>query len=338
MTVLLRHSVAYTVVASAIGSALVLIAQVTHTARTILPSLSGRYLAIALVLLPCLMFTGLSNGILVGIGSIKTANVVRLVQAVTTVGLIAGAVALDLGVFAVVVAVVIGAALATVLSAVAAGRHRELPDDLAGQADATWLRQQLHYGARDHLGNVVQFLNYRLDQFLVASIVNVTALGVYSVAVAVAELLWVFPQAAGAVIFSKSSRGTADEMNRFTPKVFAASVVVTVAAGLVLIVVGRPLITRLFGSGFDRAYTAMLLLLPGAVLLGPAKVLTNELAGRGLPGYNSMAAAVGMVLTIALDVALIPRWGINGAAVASSASYGVVAALAGYWFRKALRS
>lgn len=68
----------------------------------------------------------------------------------------------------------------------------------------------------------------------------------------------------------------------------------------------------------------MLALLPGVILLGGAKVLTNEIAGWGYPQYNSFNAGVALILTVILDLILIPRFGILGAALASSIAYTVI--------------
>jgi len=62
-------------------------------------------------------------------------------------------------------------------------------------------------------------------------------------------------------------------------------------------------------------------LLPGVVLLGGAKVLTNEIAGRGYPHYNSVNSGLALILTVILDLVLIPRYGALGAALASSLAY-----------------
>jgi O-antigen/teichoic acid export membrane protein len=68
----------------------------------------------------------------------------------------------------------------------------------------------------------------------------------------------------------------------------------------------------------------MLALLPGVVLLGGGKVLTNEIAGRGYPHYNSINAGLALILTIALDLILIPRYGVLGASLASSVAYTLI--------------
>jgi Na+-driven multidrug efflux pump len=55
--------------------------------------------------------------------------------------------------------------------------------------------------------------------------------------------------------------------------------------------------------------------------LGGAKVLANEIAGRGYPKYNSINAGLALVLTIVFDLILIPRYAVLGAALASTIAY-----------------
>jgi Na+-driven multidrug efflux pump len=49
------------------------------------------------------------------------------------------------------------------------------------------------------------------------------------------------------------------------------------------------------------------------------------MAGRGKPIINAVAAGVSLALNIPLNLWLIPRWGISGAAFASTVSYTVTA-------------
>lgn len=81
----------------------------------------------------------------------------------------------------------------------------------------------------------------------------------------------------------------------------------------------------------------MLALLPGVVLLGGAKVLTNEITGRGYPHYNSINAGLALVLTVVLDLVLIPRYGVLGAALASSIAYSAISFTAIGFYLKASR-
>ncbi len=190
--------------------------------------------------------------------------------------------------------------------------------------DLSVMRPTFSFGLRGHIGNMLQFFNYRLDVFIVNYFLGPASVGIYIVSVRVAELLWYLPNAVGFVIFPKAAATRPEALNAFTPRVFRITLGLTALGALGLAVIGKPLIQVIFSSAFISAYVPMLVLLPGVVLLGGAKVLTNEIAGRGYPHYNSVNSGLALVLTVVLDLILIPRHGIVGAAVASSVAYAVI--------------
>lgn len=182
----------------------------------------------------------------------------------------------------------------------------------------------LKYGLRGYFGNLLQFYNYRLDNFLVNYYLGASGVGIYSISVRLAELLWRFPDAVGFVIFPKAATTSAETMNRITPRIFRLTLIITILGGAFLALFGHPLITWVYTDQFASAFIPMLWLLPGVILLGAAKVLTNEIAGRGFPHYNSLNSGLALILTIGFDLLLIPKWGVTGAAAASTIAYSVI--------------
>jgi O-antigen/teichoic acid export membrane protein len=83
-------------------------------------------------------------------------------------------------------------------------------------------------------------------------------------------------------------------------------------------------IPAIYGAAFDGATAPARILLAGLALEGVAAVITAFLYGAGRPGLNSWAMAAGLAVTVALDLALIPRHGVIGAAIASAAAYTTV--------------
>jgi O-antigen/teichoic acid export membrane protein len=75
------------------------------------------------------------------------------------------------------------------------------------------------------------------------------------------------------------------------------------------------------GGEYARMPAVTWLLMPGAIALSGSKVLANELTARGYPGINTIISALGAVTILVLDVLLIPRLGIVGAAAASASGY-----------------
>jgi O-antigen/teichoic acid export membrane protein len=97
-------------------------------------------------------------------------------------------------------------------------------------------------------------------------------------------------------------------------------------------------VPTLFGRTFDGAVVPAQILLIGLAAEGAAGVVTAFLYGRGRPGLNSVAAATGLVVTLILDVILIPRLGAIGAAIASSAAYLTTTLTLLAWYRHVTRS
>src|SRR5207253_961215 len=72
-----------------------------------------------------------------------------------------------------------------------------------------------------------------------------------------------------------------------------------------------------------------------AVLLGAAKLLIADLVARGKNGDRAVAALLGLVVMVAADLALIPAFGIVGAALGSVLGYGASAIYAARAWRAA---
>lgn len=330
-TKLMRNAITFIVCASA---AVVLVLTALRVLTGTFDALPTAAFFVALALVPVLMAGANLRALLIGLGKVFYVNVVSIAQTCVTFVLVGVAVILDLGPTTILVGVGISALLGSLLLVrrlVLEGARPTLGCDLP------LLAQQIRFGLRDHPGNLVQFMNYRLDQFIIAAYLGVSAVGIYSVAVAMAEVLWMVPQAAGVLIFARVARDDGNRMDLGTQVLLRWVVVLSVVGGLGLAIFGRWMITLLYSQSFLGAYDALLLLLPGAAALGPAKVLTSEIAGRGRPGLNSITAAIGAALTISLDFLLIPKYGIRGAAGASSLSYSLVAVMAWYWYQRLRR-
>ena len=78
---------------------------------------------------------------------------------------------------------------------------------------------------------------------------------------------------------------------------------------------------------FADAGVALRLILPGIVAYSVVAVLSRYITGRGRPGTGTLILVAGLALNIGANLFLIPRYGIRGAAAASSLSYIVTAAL-----------
>jgi O-antigen/teichoic acid export membrane protein len=76
-----------------------------------------------------------------------------------------------------------------------------------------------------------------------------------------------------------------------------------------------------FGQTFVPSVRPLLLLLPGVALFSIFKVLSSDFIGRGRPILNTYAAVISLAVMLILSITLIPKLGLTGAALASTASY-----------------
>ena len=226
----------------------------------------------------------------------------------------------------------VGAALlaygaAQVAGAAAATRYvrRHLADrGLASSAPTTpFWRQAVDYGWRANVGNLVALLNYRIDLLGLNMLLGASAAGVYAVAVQFVEKLWLIAGSVSTVLLPRIAELEGDEAARLrlTPLLARWSLLVTLVAAVALGLVA-PWLAEPFGPEFAELPVVLLCLLPGAVVLAHAKVLANDLAGRGRPGLNALTALLATLVEVGGLVILVPRLGTAGAGVASSVAYG----------------
>lgn len=177
------------------------------------------------------------------------------------------------------------------------------------------------YGVKLHVGSVFQTLNYRLDMYLVAFFLGTASVGIYSVAVAMGEWLWLIPGVLGTSLMQRVATGSEEDVNRILGPINRLTSAILVLGIGILALVGSGVIHLLYGKAFSASYLPLLLLLPGIWALGLWKNFMNDLSVRGYPTAKSYTSGVAMLLTVVLDILLIPRWGILGAAIASSVAY-----------------
>jgi O-antigen/teichoic acid export membrane protein len=190
------------------------------------------------------------------------------------------------------------------------------------------------YGMRAQVGGVMTQLNLRLDYILLTVMTGPAVLGVYAVASKFAELVRILGMALTYVFYPKFAKGarsqTLESVRRLIPKAALLSAVAIVplwiAAGLV--------IPAFYGSDFSSAVTPTRIILLGLAFDGVAGVIAAYLYGVGRPGLNSLAIAAGLIVTVVLDLVLIPPFGTVGAATASAVAYTTTAlALIGVYWR-----
>jgi O-antigen/teichoic acid export membrane protein len=282
--------------------------------------------------IPLALISGHLSYIFLGFQNIGEYNLLKLIrQGSTLILLVIFVVLLGMGVMGAVAAMTLAWGF-MVLRGLWAIR-----DSVSVRLVWNWpvLKSCLGLGVKGYLANLFQFFNYRLDILLLSLFMGVTPVGLYTTAVLAAEILWYVPEAVATVLFPKTASASASEARAFTPLVSRTVFLMTLGLAVLLALLSYPVVVTMFGMQYEDSVMPLKLLLPGVVLLSLAKVLASDLGGRGLLLYNTLGSLTGLIATVILDLLLIPRWGINGAAIASSISYGLSSSVILFFYFRA---
>jgi O-antigen/teichoic acid export membrane protein len=207
-----------------------------------------------------------------------------------------------------------------------------------GPPSVTLARRSFMFGAKAHVGGILATGNLRLDHWFVGAIAGQRELGLYNAAVAWSEALFLLPQALGLVFRPDLVRASESGAGRQAATVFRVGTLLTVPLALVMFLAAPFLCVTILGEAFEGSIADLRLLVPGAFGIVALKVLGSALLARGRPLREAAATAVAFAATILLDVVLIPPFGGNGAAVASTVSYCVGGLAIALLFCRALGS
>ena len=200
-------------------------------------------------------------------------------------------------------------------------------------SDTQALKGATNFALPCFIANSAQFLNYRLDVFIVGFFAGTASVGRYTLAVSLAQLLWLMSNSVASVLLPKVAASADTESNiRHTSRVSRLSLWGTASGAIALAVVGIQAIPTLYGDAFIPSVSALLWILPGIVAFSVVNVLAAYIAGIGKPRLNLIVSCIALVVTVTLDLTLIPRLNIVGASIASTASYSLGALLTVFLF------
>lgn len=194
--------------------------------------------------------------------------------------------------------------------------------------------KSLKIGSRALSVNILGQLLLRSDLFLINWYLGLKEVGYYSVGVAVAELVLKIPSIAGNILFTKvasnDSYQSIDLVMRITRLMGAPLILGT----LILIFNGKSILSIAFGEEFISAYIPMIWIVFGILALSYHVILDNYFAGRGYPAITVWAPGLTLIMNIGLNLLLIPKYGISGAAMSSCLAYIFLTAIKLFSFRR----
>lgn len=288
--------------------------------QRLFPGIERWYLLLGLSLIPFAVFFSFTVQILLGLQKIKKYNLMHFLQSFLFLSLIA----LSLLIFNCGISFTI---ISQVLSFILAGIIlfffvKKEVGGLTFKINKDYFRNFFSYGFKAYLSGIFGFLHHKIDLFLLNIFINSVAAGLYFVSVKLAEGTWHLSQSAVTALFPRvASENDQQQLKDFTPLVCRNILFISFMAAVLFFILGERLIVLFYTENFINSVRPFQILLFGAVAMCALRILAADLMGRGRPGINAWIAGVSTALNVALNILWIQKWGIQGAALATTVSY-----------------
>jgi O-antigen/teichoic acid export membrane protein len=231
---------------------------------------------------------------------------------------------------------VLAGSLASVLAGVFTLRNEKIfipVFNVFSELKAAW-----KYGYVVQTGNIIQLLNYRLSYYLLDYFLGKAAVGLFSMATSLAEVLWITTNSFAVNLYSKISNSSDAEKNiSQTLSTLRLVLAATVVPSIMILILPGEFYAFIFGEEFFHLASIFPWLIPGVLLLTINIILVHYFSGSGQPAVALKASLLAFVSLIVFSFTLIPAMGTKGAALASSVGYTASALSAIYFFNKVKR-
>ena len=169
---------------------------------------------------------------------------------------------------------------------------------------------------------------YHIDIVMLQRFAESSDVGNYRAALTLAEFLWFVPLALQTVYVHSTSELWSNnrhrEITELASRTTRYTFLLTAVMAVGLAALADIAVPLYFGSEAEPAVTPLLLLLPGALGFALARPILAVSQGNGTLRYPVAATGTAAVINVVLNAALIPRYGMHGAAIATSVGYGTM--------------
>lgn len=302
-----------------LSSALSILIVIVYYMSPLSSSYSPILILIAVAYVPVKILTAYFNGILQGVQMIKNMNMKYIIEFTTKLFIVIVLVwLLNFGVVGAALSTTLAAFIVLIYSTVIVNKVTKLRFYYAKGVPSALLQKGFIFA----LAIFILQLNYKIDIVFLESMVSNSEVGIYSVGVTLAELIWQVPAAISTVLFARTANSSSnDAASKRTAKLLRISLLPLVVLSLLLWVFSPFLVNLFYGIDFIEAGSVIRLLLPGIVMMVLHQVLYADISGKGQPLLVLNIYVVTLIINVILNMILIPQMGINGAALSSTISY-----------------
>ncbi|WP_233531839.1 lipopolysaccharide biosynthesis protein [Paenibacillus alkalitolerans] len=172
------------------------------------------------------------------------------------------------------------------------------------------------YGGRVYGVELLGTLYSQFDKLIILSLLTPRDFGLYSVVYMLSRVFNAVQLAISNVIFPKVTGMDKEKIIETVSRAFRLSLLLMTAAVIPGMIVGRFLLSILFGQEFLEASGAFYLLSVECIVGGGSWILASSFNAMGRPGLVAARQAAALAVTIGLFFIFTPMYGLNGIALA----------------------
>lgn len=184
--------------------------------------------------------------------------------------------------------------------------------------NVAFIKEVVRFGFFPMLSALLITLNYSVDIIFLQNMGSAVELSIYSVAAVLINYVWIIPNAFKDVLISKVARTSSQNEVDFSCRI---SLFITLVCLIGFFIIGRPVITIIFGADFEKCYSVTLILFIGAFSMIFFKMLGVVFVTEGKQLEYFMILLISVIVNVIANYLFIPIWGMYGAAFASVTSY-----------------
>jgi O-antigen/teichoic acid export membrane protein len=198
--------------------------------------------------------------------------------------------------------------------------------------DFNYLKNSFRYGIKIYFAGLSGYLHLNIDMLIISRLLSMSQLGLYSLAVGLAEK---FLLVLNASAFALVPRACADGGNyELTSRICRINITIGIIFTIFVVTIVKPLIVLVYSVAFAKAAVPLSIILPGIVIWSIPTMIGTDLGARDKVKYTVYSSLFALFSNIALNYLLIPKFGINGAALASTITYSLSAITMIYFYAK----
>ncbi len=195
----------------------------------------------------------------------------------------------------------------------------------------------LAFGSQIFGTNAINMIIYQADTIMIGFFLTASQVGFYGVALGLSNFFSIVPRAIQIIVYPLSSEYWANKnhtaLQATIEKSMKYTACILLPVGLGIEFLSGEIITKIFGDSFFPAILPLQILIIGTMASNIVGSVGGSLTSIGRPDLGMRIAGISAIINIVSNILFIPRFGIEGAAIASVISLSTSALLSLYFIR-----